>query len=220
MAQKIVCHSPRCRAYSRNSTERREDARSKLHDIEVRGAVKPARAIAHDEASSAGLSQWADLGNWLQDHQRYRVVPRGWSSTSLFGMTWLVLSNETQQPKPLNRRIPERENGTVDRNFASVGRWDVFMWQRRTKGLLYNTTCFGYDTSLSARAARRLLPRARAPGARSSQLNVTRARANGRPKRTGAHLRAMEPTRPAGDRPGARGSVFRLDLPPPSSDAP
>ena len=38
---------------------------------------------------------------------------------------------------------------------------------------------------------------------------------NGRPKRTGAHLRAMEATRPAGDRRGAPGSVLRLDLPPP-----
>ena len=50
------------------------------------------------------------------------------SSTSLFGMTWLVLSNETLQPKPLNRRIPERENGAVDRKSASLGRWGVFMW--------------------------------------------------------------------------------------------
>ena len=62
------------------------------------------------------------------------------------------------------------------------------------------------------RAAQRLLPRA--PGARSSQLNVTKARTNGRPKRTGAYLRAMEATRPAGARRGARGSVLRLDLPP------
>ena len=30
----------------------------------------------------------------------------------------------------------------------------------------------------------------------------------------------MEATRPAGDRRGAPGSVLRLDLPPPSSDAP
>ena len=36
--------------------------------------------------------------------------------------------HETLQPKPLNRRVPERENGTVDRNSASVGRWGVFMW--------------------------------------------------------------------------------------------
>ena len=50
-AQKIVRHSPRCPAYSRNSTKRREDVRSKRHGIEVRGAVKPARALAHDEAS-------------------------------------------------------------------------------------------------------------------------------------------------------------------------
>ena len=83
----------------------------------------------------------------------------------------------------------------------------------RTKGLLYTITFFGYANSLSARAARRLLPRA--PGARFSQLKVTKARTNGRPKRTGAHLRAMEATRPAGDRRGAPGSVLRLDLPTP-----
>jgi len=39
---------------------------------------------------------------------------------------------------------------------------------------------------------------------------VTKTRTNGRPKRTGAHLRAMEATRPAGDRRGAPGSVLRL----------
>ena len=72
---------------------------------------------------------------------------------------------------------------------------------------------FGYTNSLSARAARRLLPRA--PGARFSQLKVTKARTNGRPKRTGAHLGAMEATGPAGNRRGAPGSVLRLDLPPP-----
>ena len=66
-AQKIVRHSPRCPTYSRNSTERREDVRSKRHGIEVRGAVKPARIIAHDEAPSAGLSQCADLENVLQE---------------------------------------------------------------------------------------------------------------------------------------------------------
>ena len=86
------------------------------------------------------------------------------------------------------------------------------------KGLLYIITFFGYINSLCARAARRLLPRA--PGARSSQLNVTKTRTNGRPKRAGAHLRAMEATRPAGDRRGAPGSVLRLHLPPPSPDAP
>ena len=94
-AQKFVRHSPRCPTYPRNSTERREDVRSKRHGIEVRGAVKPARVIAHDEASSAGLSQCADLENWLKDHQRCRAVPITVSSTLLFGMTWLVLSNET-----------------------------------------------------------------------------------------------------------------------------
>ena len=71
----------------------------------------------------------------------------------------------------------------------------------------------GCANSLSARAARRLLPRA--PGARSSQLNVSKTRTNGHPKRAGAHLRAMEATRPAGDRRGAPGSVLRLDLPSP-----
>ena len=68
------------------------------------------------------------------------------------------------------------------------------------------------------RGASCLLPRA--PGARSSQLKVTKTRTNGRPKRTGAHLRAMEATRPAGDRWGGPGSVLRLSWPPPSPDAP
>ena len=36
--------------------------------------------------------------------------------------------HETLQPKPLKSRIPVRENGTVDKKFASVGRWGVFMW--------------------------------------------------------------------------------------------
>ena len=38
------------------------------------------------------------------------------------------VEHETLQPKPLNRRIPVRENSTVDRNSASAGRWGVFMW--------------------------------------------------------------------------------------------
>ena len=38
------------------------------------------------------------------------------------------VEHETLQPKPLKSRIPVRENGTVDRNSASVGRWGVFMW--------------------------------------------------------------------------------------------
>ena len=82
------------------------------------------------------------------------------------------------------------------------------------KGLLciIIITFFGFINSLSARAARRLLPRA--PGARSSQPIVTKTRTNGRPKRTGAHLRAMEATRPAGDRRGAPDSVLRLSCPP------
>ena len=88
---------------------------------------------------------------------------------------------------------------------------------RRKRLRRFTITCFGYTNSLSARAARRLLPRA--PGARSSQLKATKACTNGRPKRTGAHLRAMEATRPAGDRRGAPGSVLRLSCPPPSSDA-
>ena len=164
----VVRHSPRCPAYSRkNSTERRDkDVRSKRHDTEVRGAVKPARAIAHDEASSAGLSQWEDLENWLQDHQRPRAVPITASSTSLFGMTWLVLSNETQQPKPLTSRIPVRENGAVDRKSASLSRWGVFMWQRRTKGLLYCTIIFSVIPIHLVRARRGascLAHRARAP---------------------------------------------------------
>ena len=110
--------------------------------------------------------------------------------------------------------VLELENGTVYRESASLGRWGVLMWQRRTKKPACTIPFFGCTNSLSARAARRLLPRA--PGARSSQLKVTKTRTNGRPKRTGAHLRAMEATRPAGDRRGAPGSVLRLDLPPPS----
>ena len=38
------------------------------------------------------------------------------------------VEHETLQPKPLKSRIPVRENGTVDRNSASVGRWGLFMW--------------------------------------------------------------------------------------------
>ena len=49
--------------FVRNSTERREDIHSKRRVVEVRGAVKLARAITHGEASSAGLSQCADLEN-------------------------------------------------------------------------------------------------------------------------------------------------------------
>ena len=111
IAQNTVRHSPRCPTYSRNSTERREDVRSKRHDIEVRGAVKPARAIAHDEASSAGLSQWEDLENWLQDHKRGRAVPITVSSTSLFEMTWLVEERDAaaqtvKKPHPSARKRP------------------------------------------------------------------------------------------------------------------
>ena len=69
-AQKIVRHSPRCPTYSRISTERREDIHIKRRDVEVRGAVKPARAIARGQASPAGLSRCADLENELQHHQR------------------------------------------------------------------------------------------------------------------------------------------------------
>ena len=71
-AQKIVRHLPRCPAYSSNSTERskrREDARSKRNDIEVRGAVKPARAIAHGEAArhlqrASRSGQIPEFWNW------------------------------------------------------------------------------------------------------------------------------------------------------------
>ena len=38
------------------------------------------------------------------------------------------VEHETLQPKPLKSHIPVRENGTVDRKSASVGRWGVFMW--------------------------------------------------------------------------------------------
>ena len=127
-AQKIVRHSPRCPTYSRISTERREDIHIKRRDVEVRGAVKPARAIARGQASPAGLSRCADLENELQHHQRWHAVPNTVNSTSLFGVTWLVLSNETLEPKPLKSRIPVRENGTLDQKSASLGRWGVFMW--------------------------------------------------------------------------------------------
>ena len=96
---------------------------------EVRGAVKPARAIARGQASPAGLSRCADLENERQHHQRWNAVPKTANSTSLFGVTWLVLSNdETVQPRPLKSRIPLRENGAVDQKPASLGRWGVFMW--------------------------------------------------------------------------------------------
>ena len=67
-AEKIARHSPRCPTGSRNSTERREDVHSKRHyDVDVQGAVKPARAIARGEASPGGLSRCADLENVLQE---------------------------------------------------------------------------------------------------------------------------------------------------------
>ena len=47
-----------------------------------------------------------------------------------------------------------------------------------------------------------------------------KTRTNGRAERTGAHLCAMEATRPAVDRREAPGSVLRLDLPPSSENAP
>ena len=97
-AQKIVRHSPRCPTYSRISTERREDIHIKRRDVEVRGAVKPARAIARGQASPAGLSRCADLENELQHHQRWHAVPNTVNSTSLFGVTWLVLSTKRCSP--------------------------------------------------------------------------------------------------------------------------
>ena len=130
------------------------------------------------------------------------------------------------QPKPLKSRTPVRENGAFDRKPASLGRWGVFILQMRTKGLLYIIIIiiiFGYINSHSARAARRLLPRA--PGARSSQLNVIKARTNGRPKRTGAHLPGYVPWKPDQTRRGPPGGAgfcpsSELPPPPPSSDAP
>ena len=63
---------------------------------------------------------------------------------------------------------------------------------------------FGCTNSLSARAARRLLPRA--PGARSSsQLNVTKTRTNGRPKqRTELTYVPWKPPDPPGTAGGRR----------------
>ena len=68
------------------------------HDVEVQGAVKPVRAIARGEASPADLSRCADLENVLQETTnnggtQFQQETR-WSSTSLFGMTWLVLSTK------------------------------------------------------------------------------------------------------------------------------
>ena len=85
-------------------------------------------------------------------------------------------------------------------------------WRRRTKEPAFNIAFFGCNNSRWARAARRFLPPA--PRARSGRLNVTEARTTGRPKRTRAHLHAMEPTWPAGVRRGARGCVLRLSCPP------
>ena len=42
------------------------------------------------------------------------------------------VEHETLHPKPLKSRTPVRENGTVDRNSASVGRWGLLVWPRRT----------------------------------------------------------------------------------------
>ena len=78
---------------------------------------------------------------------------------------------------------------------------------------------YHFPPSSLSRSLRARWPRrqpAPASHAHSGQPTVTKARSNGRLKRTRAHLRAMEPTTtPAGDRPGTRGSAFRLDLPPP-----
>ena len=122
-----VRHSLRYPTCSRTSTERREDVQSKWRDVEIRGALKPARAITHGEASPAGLSQCADLENELQTSNGARSSKDG-EERRRFRNDMACAEHETLQPKPLNRRVPERENGTVDRNSASVGRWGVFMW--------------------------------------------------------------------------------------------
>ena len=65
----------------------------------MRGAVKPARAIAHDEASSAGLSQCADLENWLQETTNGGTQgPKHGELHVAFRMTWLVLSTKRWSP--------------------------------------------------------------------------------------------------------------------------
>ena len=149
---------------------------------------------------SSGLSRCADL----EDD----------SNTANNGGTQflskLVLSNETPQPKPLESRIPVvHENGPEDRESASVSRWGVFVWPRGTKGPLYNIIFLSYINSPRGRACAPRPRRLPAPAlhAHSGQPNVTKARTNGRPKRTGAHLRAMKPTRPAARRgpPGGTG---------------
>ena len=99
-AENIARHSPRCPTGSRNSTERREDVHSKRHDVDVQGAVKPARAIARGEASPQGLSIEVRRSRERapRDHQRWHAVPNTVSSTSLFGMTWSVLSTKRCSP--------------------------------------------------------------------------------------------------------------------------
>ena len=78
---------------------------------------------------SRALSHLTDLSPTTDfDSESLTATDDNANITSLFGMTWLVLSNETLKPMPLKSRIPVRENGTVDRTSASVGRWGVFMW--------------------------------------------------------------------------------------------
>ena len=116
-----------------------------------------------------------------------------------------------REKKHLSGRCAYRTT-PVDRKPASVGRWIVLMWRRRTKEPAYNITFFGCNDSRCARAARRFLPPA--PRAHSGRLNMSEARTTGRPKRTRAHLHAMEPTWPVGVRRGTRGCVLRLSWPP------
>ena len=145
------------------------------------GSAKAKAQLLPFDGDEYGVFAFVDpslLLNEAQDHQRFRVVPTTVSSTSLFGMAWLVLSNETLQPRPLKSRIPVRENGAVDRKSASLGRWGVFMWQRRTKGLLCAIIFFGCTNSLSACAARRLLPPAPASRAAGRALQPTKCDQN------------------------------------------
>ena len=71
---------------------------------------------------------------------------------------------------------------------------------------------FGCNNSLSARAARRLLPRA--PGARSSRLNVTKKRTTAAPSAPELTYVPWKPPDPPGIAGGRRVLSFVLTCPP------
>ena len=132
----IVQHVPPCSPCERMAP-RGARIHNKDHRIEVRGTIKPNRAIAHDNAPQTALLWSADLEHWAPRPREVLRRPTTVLSTAFdFRMTLLVLRAETAQPTPCKWRVLDLENGTLDRKSASLGRWGSSGWQRRTKGLL------------------------------------------------------------------------------------